>query len=267
MSPPPAERRQDPIRAVKAVEVRGPLEAPGVHPVGRYWREPIDHRGTAVARCRKTRAHRAPEFDCSCGFHACADPAALAAATVLHPDVALAEVDLSGRIVEHERGWRAARQRILGLRFPDRCARCGGPAAHVAVETLWQSVCAPCALDAVRRGRPVLRLGEVAGALGVEVRFDAVPVETRRAWRAWRIAASVAFVAALCGVGVLVSRSATSPVVLGLAGMGALAAAAGLIRLWRLPSSREASRWFSLECWAVTAVALGIVLTSLDAFR
>jgi hypothetical protein len=47
------------------------------------------------------------------------------------------------------------------------------------------------------------------------------------------------------------------------AGVGAAAVGAGaLATLWRLPSSRDASRWFSVVCWAVTVMCALVVLAA-----
>ena len=68
----------------------------------------------AVAVCAEEHPHEAPELSCTCGFHAVHDP--VDALTYLRgrdePRTlcrVLGEVALSGRIVETETGWRAAR--------------------------------------------------------------------------------------------------------------------------------------------------------------
>jgi len=72
------------------------------------------HSATAVAVCAEGHSHEAPELSCTCGFHAAHDP--VDALTYLRGrDDArtlcrvLGEVTLSGRVVETESGWRAAR--------------------------------------------------------------------------------------------------------------------------------------------------------------
>jgi hypothetical protein len=70
--------------------------------------------GATVAACAEEHSHEAPELSCTCGFHAAHDP--VDALTYLRgrdePRTlcrVLGEVTLSGRIVETQTGWRAAR--------------------------------------------------------------------------------------------------------------------------------------------------------------
>lgn len=68
---------------------------------------------TASARCLRGPGHRGagvPALRCSCGFHALADRWQLA------PGV-LSDVQLWGRVVVHQRGYRAEHQRVLRVVF------------------------------------------------------------------------------------------------------------------------------------------------------
>lgn len=52
--------------------------------------------------------HAAPDAECRCGFYALPDKPAP------HPTYACLEIELFGRVIEHERGYRAEKQRVLG---------------------------------------------------------------------------------------------------------------------------------------------------------
>lgn len=100
----------DPLALAEA----GPTPALGAHATchagpGRSHREPV------------------PAWGCTCGFWGCADLRAVRAA-IRRPlrfyDIFL-EVELSGRVIEHDRGWRAAYQRVNQAVFQRRCGTCG----------------------------------------------------------------------------------------------------------------------------------------------
>jgi len=74
---------------------------------GRPW----PPRRPAEASCTRHRSHVRPELDCTCGLHAVESPDELR--RTRDPAV-LGTVALWGRIVEHERGFRAA------LAYPQR---------------------------------------------------------------------------------------------------------------------------------------------------
>lgn len=76
---------------------------------GSYW-EP----GVNVATCRVGRKHSAPQRACACGFYACLDLTALLK-TVGPTDEVLCAVIGGGRVVVHERGWRAQYAEIIAL--------------------------------------------------------------------------------------------------------------------------------------------------------
>jgi len=75
----------------------------------------------AIARCES--GHAAPHEDCACGIHAAREPAAVLSylrgrdepATVTR---VLGRVELWGRVIEHERGWRAERARPVEVWLP-----------------------------------------------------------------------------------------------------------------------------------------------------
>lgn len=64
--------------------------------------------------------HDAPKLDCTCGFYAVRNPDDL---SVGYGSVRL-DVELSGRVIVHERGYRAQHQRVLRAHTPG-CWFCG----------------------------------------------------------------------------------------------------------------------------------------------
>lgn len=71
----------------------------------------------ALSGDRRRPEHEAPAVGCSCGFYAVVDRADAYGTT-------LAEVDLYGTVIEHEKGYRAQFQRILSVRI--KRAQCLG---------------------------------------------------------------------------------------------------------------------------------------------
>jgi hypothetical protein len=77
------------------------------------------------ARCRTERCpvegeHAPPHVAGTCGFHGTSDDPL----GWMLPETALLDVELYGRIIRHERGWRAASQRVLGAQFIRGCMSC-----------------------------------------------------------------------------------------------------------------------------------------------
>lgn len=262
-APVPDAVSHEPIRAMKVAEVLGTPHRARVHPAGRYWRVAVDHQHTDTARCARRR-HEAPAFSCTCGFHGVAGMGVLARTMCVHADMAVLDVDLSGRVVEHDLGWRASRQRVLGARFHDRCLHCDAPAAVIAAHGRWHPLCRSCGERARRRGRTVLTPADAASALGLEVRFAALPVETRRSWRHWRVLGTAALAVAVGCLAVLAGVLSAPGALLGFAALPVAASAAALARLWTARGSRPAPTLVSLQCWAVTCLATVITATALQ---
>lgn len=69
--------------------------------------------------------HDAPAADCSCGFYAVADDTHLWRLGADEPELAVLDVELAGRVIEHDHGYRASHQRVTHVRFHGVCVRCG----------------------------------------------------------------------------------------------------------------------------------------------
>lgn len=173
-----AERQQDePITAWKQAR----LAFAG----GRYYFLPLTGVGgsgydvEAVARCVAvdfgsalysyqgigvgSAPHTAPSLDCSCGFYALTEP------PEDDPSLCLLEVDLYGRVIVCEKGYRAEKQRVLAVTVPTRCYYCTETETHFVVfgegEALGVRCGAHTPTDAI-----VVSVEQVAGVLGTEVR-------------------------------------------------------------------------------------------------
>ncbi len=111
--------------------------------------------------------HDAPAPDCTCGFYAVETDDQLWRLGSYEPELVVLDVDLAGRVIEHEHGFRASDQRVRAVTVGNTCVRCGRPAA--AMRRHWFGALTPaCAKHAKR---PVA-LDEVGEALGVPVGFS-----------------------------------------------------------------------------------------------
>ena len=80
----------------------------------------------AVARATcPLEGHDAPGADCSCGFYAVADDTQLWRLGADEPELAVLDVELAGRVIEHDHGYRASDQVVRSVRFHGVCVRCG----------------------------------------------------------------------------------------------------------------------------------------------
>jgi hypothetical protein len=74
--------------------------------------------------------HDAPDLDCTCGFYAFHDRDSALELLSVRPPISrvlgliLLEVDLSGTVIEFDRGYRASRQQVLGVQVPRWCVPC-----------------------------------------------------------------------------------------------------------------------------------------------
>ena len=148
----------------------------------------------ATARCSAQRCpvggeHPAPHPAGTCGFHATTDDPL----GWMLPEAALLEVELFGRIIRHERGWRASRQRVLGARFLRACMSCYAFAVDAVLVTAPAPMDQRALMVAPRCRRcaeawrwpdvgETVSMADLAGLLGTEVSWaaDAVTREVLR---------------------------------------------------------------------------------------
>jgi hypothetical protein len=154
----PTERRQSADRPTGA-KVARILAAPagpegtllGLTVGGRYGSDAIASceilEGTLPpprrwGRRRLPPVHEVPDLDCTCGFYAFKDRSRALDLLTDRPPVSrlfgtfLLEVDLAGTIVEFDRGFRAARQRVLGVAVPPWCVACAADGEAARATTL-----------------------------------------------------------------------------------------------------------------------------------
>jgi hypothetical protein len=133
--------------------------------------------------------HAAPDLGCTCGFYAFKEAGAAVDLLAERPPAsrlfgtALLEVDLAGTVIEFDRGFRAHRQRVLGVQVPR-----------------W---CVPCAADGEAQ-----RAGRVAGYAGRRLETG-LRSEVPRVPSAYRLAVAVHHVSLLERLG---GRAALRPV-------------------------------------------------------
>ena len=166
---------------------RGPLQAVKLAAVS--FREvdpfrPLGRRGTpysaeATATCAMD--HAGPSPSCRCGFHAMQDIPALLAAAALTPAEfsrhAILEVELGGRVVHHERGYRGQQQRILRASFLEVCHSCISDAMMITpadalclLDHDGATIVVPVCAD--HADRPIAP-PDVGGVIGTEVAWSA----------------------------------------------------------------------------------------------
>lgn len=125
----PRETSPEPITAWKAARIMVDPSGRGVQ-LGAL-NEGVRHPIEGEAYCRSLRQlsflletkpchYDAPHLDCSCGFYAWKTRAD-AVEMIGSAGWALLEVELFGTVIQHERGYRAQKQRVLGVTVNSRC--------------------------------------------------------------------------------------------------------------------------------------------------
>ncbi len=253
----PIVETDEPLRSVKLAEVRG-VRSPRLHPIGRYHRRPYEHRAPARARCHR-HDHAAPALDCTCGFHAVASAVDLPDVAEVYADCVLLDVELGGTVIEHERGYRAELQSILGVGFPCTCSWCGQVASLVVPGRLWRSTCPACA--GARSRTRALGRADATALLGIDVHFADVPGETRRR-RMVGVARAVGMWVLMLVCVVEAFRSAVNVVAAAGVCMVAVCSFGLCLVTARSRSSRHHGDWFVAQC---ACVVVGSVLLTIGA--
>lgn len=141
----------------------------------------LAYRAHDRAHCQRERCpvqanHEAPHPQGTCGFYgSTGDPLGW-----MMPESALLDVELFGRVIRHERGWRASGQRVLGASFVRGCMACGGYVEHPELAAVPAPAATRSLLVAPRCQRcarvwrapgdgDALTPGELAGLLGTEI--------------------------------------------------------------------------------------------------
>lgn len=132
----------------------------------------MPYRVDDTAHCYKA-LHEAADPDCSCGFYAMKKPSRVH--PMLQGEDVILEVELFGRVICCESGYRAERQRVLSVTVARHCTFCGQEPAGVIA---WRGTAfaAPlfpvCERDSAASEDGLMALSEVAGRLGTEVRWE-----------------------------------------------------------------------------------------------
>lgn len=111
--------------------------------------------------------HRAPDPDCSCGFYAVPADKLPEYAGAYGDQTILLLVELSGRVIEHEAGYRAEHQRVVEARIP-HCRWCGHESEFVLFNREGETVGWQCGLHAAFSDTVPLHLDVLAKRTGVQ---------------------------------------------------------------------------------------------------
>ena len=275
--PLPVSHETEPLRGwrwVRTKQVEGRvLAASIIDHVGGDWREasahPVLFGPESDAVCQR-KPHPAPALRCRCGFWSVPERRLLEGAVgVRLSGWALAEVELSGTVIEAERGLRAGHQRILSLTFPDRCEHpeCGERSTGLAVTSrgFLRSGCEDHGGE--------LTLVEAAGLLGTETSFGVLSpapssdYRQRPALISGTIRTLLGAVAGAPSVGAGASRSGGSAAVSAAIALGVVVATlTGVGVALRAKARHAGPRWaprfdvlatlVALTCLAVSATAM-----------
>ena len=156
-----------------------------------FYRQLGESYGVVAHASCALEGHDAPAADCSCGFYAVADDAQLWRLGADEPELAVLEVELAGRVIEHDHGYRASDQTVRAVRFHGVCVRCGRE-AEVFGQRRFGGLVPACRRCARRPIEPAA----VAYALGVPVTFTTddpapAPLSTRLEFVLAQLAAPV----------------------------------------------------------------------------
>lgn len=110
---------------------------------------------------RPSQHAECPAVGCRCGFYALSDVNAIDAEIPV-----ILDVELTGRVIVHEHGYRAAHQRVIGVHLRG-CYYCGEPAELCAYETDPFELRPLCSAHHLHQ--PHLTVAGLAAALGVPV--------------------------------------------------------------------------------------------------
>lgn len=138
-------------------------------------------------RCLETYNHYRPELSCSCGFHAFYEQSRAERTWRQYAHGVLLHVEGYGTVIEHDHGWRSARQEVLEVVLPSQCSWCRRPSAGLATsprERIWRASCRRCG---ERRGRAFMACADLRQMWRTDVR---VADRRPRLARWWRVEAS-----------------------------------------------------------------------------
>lgn len=162
--------------------------------------------------------HEAPQARCTCGFYAVESDDELWRLGSDEPEFAVLDVDLAGRVIAHEHGYRASHQHVRRVTLANTCVRCGKPA--ITLQRHWFGALTPAC---GRHARQAVSVEDAAAALGVPVEFSTEePVPTPRFARLQFVLAQLVVPIAILLLGIGGAFVARSGVPLNFAQLGVL---------------------------------------------
>jgi hypothetical protein len=162
--------------------------------------------------------HEAPQAGCTCGFYAVETDEELWRLGSYEPELAVLDVDLAGRVIAHEHGYRASHQHVRRVTLANTCVRCGKPA--ITLQRHWFGAITPAC---GRHAKQAVSAEEASAALGVPVEFSTEePVPTPRLARLRFVLAQLVVPIAILLLGIGVAFVTHSGVPLNFAQLGVL---------------------------------------------
>ena len=124
----------------------------------------------------RNKAHEVPELTCDCGFYAFNTLVAAKNTVKIEEVNCLLQVEAYGKIILHERGWRAEQQQVMHVLFDSHCFVCKKEASLLVNRhgKFLKSTCVFCAdkLVAEEARTYAVTLSQLQNMLRTEVKFS-----------------------------------------------------------------------------------------------
>jgi hypothetical protein len=165
MTPEPLSSPFRAFKIARLVLLRGRVRLAPLH---RREGSPGFYDASGFAICEEGHDHQPPVWSCTCGFHAVGEVGELWRLGWVRLDTPVLEVELSGRVVQHQHGLRAGFQEVMEVRLADRCHRCGVDATCIGSYSR-RGPLGPSCRGCARRGS--FEFADVERDIGVPVRL------------------------------------------------------------------------------------------------
>lgn len=140
-----------------------------------------DDVATCMQRQRNDPSHsKIPAVTCGCGFYAWKGIHMIDT----YSNSAKLEVDLLGKVIECEYGYRAARQRVMRVDFSHKCAACGANATVLGLDHTMKvdPFCNKCAKDE-NLCAETITAEELSNMLNTEVMWQPIGLVNPKPWQ------------------------------------------------------------------------------------
>jgi hypothetical protein len=145
----------------------------------------LNYTADDVAMCSQSKRNdpshaKIPAVVCGCGFYAWKDIRMIDT----YSNSAKLEVDLLGKVIECEYGYRAARQRVMRVDFSHKCAACGANATVLGLDYTMKvdPFCNKCAKDE-NLCKETITAEELSNMLNTEVMWQPIGPVNPKFWQ------------------------------------------------------------------------------------